>query len=361
MKILFITLEQSGKEILKSILNNPFFINHKSSIYTFGLKEDKLDIKDLTNINIRPLMGVSDIIINLFYLLKLRKNINRLIKTNNFNKVFFIDSFDFTKFYLRKFLDKKIFYYQIVGPSVFIWKKNRSKFINKYMRGIFSIFEIESKYYKSDIYHFIGHPLISKVKLNSNFNGKVKNIGFFLGSRHQEISKNIDIIYDLINKLNNNDQYSYYFFTIPVFEGLIKNFFSKLNNAEYVLNNNNYYEYMSKLDFAFACSGTVHLELSFSHIPHFIFYKSSLLNFLIFKYFVKSDFLSLINIFNKKLIVNEFVQENFSSQNLYKNFLDLLLGNNLVEYRSNMLNSLKKSNLQSYKPNIIIDYLKKFF
>ena len=361
MKVLFITLEQSGKEILKTILNNPFFSNNQSSINTFGLNENHLKIKDLTNINIKPLMGISDLFLNLFYLFKLRKSINILIKSNDFTHIFFIDSFDFTKFYLKKYQNKKISYYQIVGPSVFIWKKNRAKFINKNMNGLFSIFEIERDYYDSNKYNFIGHPLISKVKLNNNFNDKVKNIGIFLGSRHQEISKNINIIKDLLNKLESISQYNYFFFTTPNFDYLIKKNFFTINNSKFILNNDDYYENISILDFAFACSGTVHLELSFSHIPHFIFYKSSTLNFLIFKYFVKSKFLSLINIFNKKLIVKEFVQKNFTGQLLFNSFMELLKNDNLSQYRSNMISSLKNSNLQSYKPNIIVDHLKKFF
>ena len=361
MKILFITLEQSGKEILKTILNNNFFINNHNLINTFGLNDNYLNIKDLTNIDIKPLMGISAVFVNLLYLYKLRKNINVLIKYNNFTHIFFIDSFDFTKFYLKKFQKKKINYYQIVGPSVFIWKKNRAEFINKNMNGLFSIFEIERDFYDSNKYSFIGHPLISKVKLNNNFNDKVKNIGIFLGSRLQEISKNIKVIKDLLNKLESNSQYNYFFFTTPNFDNLIKKYFSTINNSKFILNNDNYYENISLLDFAFACSGTVHLELSFSHIPHFIFYKSSKLNFFIFKYFVKSNFLSLINIFNKQLIVKEFVQNNFTGQLLFNNFMELLKDDNLSQYRSNMILSLKNSNLQSYKPNIIVDHLKKFF
>ncbi len=142
---------------------------------------------------------------------------------------------------------------------------------------------------------------------------------------------------------------------------MIKKYFSTINNSKFILNNDNYYENISLLDFAFACSGTVHLELSFSHIPHFIFYKSSKLNFFIFKYFVKSNFLSLINIFNKQLIVREFVQNNFSGQLLFNSFMELLKDDNLSQYRSNMILSLRNSNLQSYKPNIIVDHLKKFF
>jgi len=361
LKILFITLEQSGNEILKTILNDKFFKDNQHSIYTFGLNENYKGIKDLTNMNIKPLMGISDILFNLFYLFKLRRSINFLIQLNDFNHVFFIDSFDFTKFYLKKFLNKKIFYYQIVGPSVFIWKQNRAKFINNNIKGIFSIFEIERSFYDPKIYNFIGHPLIDKVKLNYNYSNNITNIGIFLGSRFQEISKHIKVVKELINKLQSYDQYNYFFFTTPIFDCLIKKNFSNLNNSKFILNNNYYYENISKLDFAFACSGTVHLELSFSHIPHFIFYKASKFNFIIFKYFVKSNFLSLINIFNKKLIIKEFIQHNFTSEIIFKNFLDLLLGSNLIEYRDNMISSLKKSNLQSYRPNIITDYLKKFF
>ena len=361
MKVLFITLEQSGREILKTILNNSFFINNQSSIYTFGLNDNYLNIKDLTNIDIKPLMGISAVFVNLFYLYKLRQNINALIKYNNFTHIFFIDSFDFTRFYLKKFKKKKINYYQIVGPSVFIWKKNRAEFINQNMNALFSIFEIERDYYDSNKYNFIGHPLISKVKPNNNFNNEVKNIGIFLGSRLQEISKNIIIIKDLLSKLESNSQYNYFFFTTPNYDHLIKKNFSTINNSKFILNNDNYYVNISLLDFAFACSGSVHLELSFSNIPHFIFYKSSSLNFFIFKYFVKSKFLSLINIFNKKLIIKEFVQKNFTSQLLFNSFMELLKDDNLYQYRSNMILSLKNSNLQSYKPNIIVDHLKKFF
>ena len=48
MKILFITLEQSGRQILKSILDDNFFKNNKNQIFTFGMDNDYLDFNDLT-------------------------------------------------------------------------------------------------------------------------------------------------------------------------------------------------------------------------------------------------------------------------------------------------------------------------
>ena len=59
-----------------------------------------LPFKDLTNIKIKSLMGFVDIIKNLSYLFNLRNSLNSVVKNNNFTHIFFIDSFDFSKFYL---------------------------------------------------------------------------------------------------------------------------------------------------------------------------------------------------------------------------------------------------------------------
>ena len=146
MKILFITLEQSAKQNLKSILSDNFFIKNSKFIFTYGMKNENLIFKDITDIKIKSMMGFTKIIFNLNYLFKLRKNLNYIINKNNFTHVFFIDSFDFTKFYLKKFKDKKILYSQIIGPSVFLWKEKKADFINNEMSHIFSIFQIDRKF-----------------------------------------------------------------------------------------------------------------------------------------------------------------------------------------------------------------------
>ncbi|GIR65962.1 MAG: hypothetical protein CM15mP70_10690 [Pelagibacteraceae bacterium] len=80
MKILFVTLEQSARENLKVILNNQFFQNNIDKFYTFGMSDENLPFKDLTNIKIKSLMGFIDIIKNLPYLFNLRNSLNLLSK-----------------------------------------------------------------------------------------------------------------------------------------------------------------------------------------------------------------------------------------------------------------------------------------
>ena len=359
MKILFVTLEQSARENIKVLLNNNFFQNNINKFYTFGMPDEDLVFKDLTNIKIKSLMGLVDISKNLPYLFSLRNSLNLIEKKNNFTHIFFVDSFDFSKFYLKKYRNNSVKYCQFIGPSVFIWKKNKAKFINRYFDHIFSIFEIERKFYIKEKYSYIGHPLLNNIVFDNRDKYPIKNIGIFLGSRYQEIIYNIPIITQLLKKLEKLENFTFYFFVTKEFEDLIKNSF---NNYKYqfYLNNRAYYDHLSKLDFAFACSGTVHLELSFSHIPHFIFYKANWLNYLIFKIFVRSKYLSLINIFNKKFIIKEFIQSNFNHNLIIKEFENLLINKDkFYDYSNLMIGALNKANIQKIRSDVIIDYLKK--
>ena len=85
MKILFITLEQSGRQIVKSILDDNFFKTNKNKIFTFGMDDSYIEFNDLTNIKITPIMGVVDIVRNLKYLFNLRLKIcqKSLIEMNH--------------------------------------------------------------------------------------------------------------------------------------------------------------------------------------------------------------------------------------------------------------------------------------
>ena len=103
MKILFITLEQSGRQILKSILDDNFFKTNKNQIFTFGMDDGYKEFNDLTNTKITPIMGFVDIILNLKYLFNLRLKIKEIVDLHSFTHIFFVDSFDFSKFYIQKY------------------------------------------------------------------------------------------------------------------------------------------------------------------------------------------------------------------------------------------------------------------
>ena len=51
------------------VLNHNFFQNNINKLYTFGMSDEDLVFKDLTNIKIKSLMGLVDISKNLPYYL----------------------------------------------------------------------------------------------------------------------------------------------------------------------------------------------------------------------------------------------------------------------------------------------------
>ena len=59
------------------VLNNNFFQNNINKFYTFGMPDEGLVFKDLTNIKIKSLMGLVDISKNLPYLFPQHLTIDR--------------------------------------------------------------------------------------------------------------------------------------------------------------------------------------------------------------------------------------------------------------------------------------------
>ena len=356
MNILFVALEESGKKISDKILKDLDNQNLKHNYYSFGLDQQATsNIKEINEIKIKPIMGFFQVVKNLRYIFNLRKYMITLVEKFNIDHIFFIDSFDYSRFFYKKF--NKISFSQIVGPSVFIWKKSKAKFINDNFENIFSIFLADREYYNSDIYSYIGHPLSANVITKQTNNNTIKNIGIFLGSRNQEVFNNLKVI---TNFIDHSPHFNYFFFTLPKYETHIKNHFSDNSKIHIYHNDNDYYSNISKLDFAIACSGTVHLELSLSYIPHLIFYNTNFLNIFFFKFFIKTKFISLLNIFADKEVVKEFLQNSFNSNSI-KNYIDSI--NNKKDL-DNITDDLKKNveefNINYFNLSPVIDYLKKF-
>ena len=75
MKILFVTLEQSARENLKVLLNNNYFLSNKDDFYTFGMSDEFLSFKDLTNIKISLLNFVNLLVLLYLFGEKIKQNL----------------------------------------------------------------------------------------------------------------------------------------------------------------------------------------------------------------------------------------------------------------------------------------------
>jgi lipid-A-disaccharide synthase len=103
-------------------------------------------------------------------------------------------------------------------------------------------------------------------------------------------------------------------------------------------------------DFVITKFGTSNLECALLNVPFTAVYKASFLNYFIAKLLVKIKFVSLVNIVMNKEIVKEYIQGDFTTENIILEVQRIFKNE---DYRNNMLSefiSLRKA-LSDYKDN----------
>ena len=73
---------------------------------------------------------------------------------------------------------------------------------------------------------------------------------------------------------------------------------------------------------AISSSGTVNLECALAEIPTIVCYKTSYINWMIFKIFGKVDFISIVNLISEEKIIPELIQSDMTSKKILPPYLN---------------------------------------
>lgn len=209
---------------------------------------------------------------------------------------------------------KKIKVIWFVAPQVWAWNEKRVSKLKKNVDRMYVILPFEEEYFKSKNVNvqFFGHPLTQLIKKRKiKISSSKKIIALFPGSRAQEIKKTLPIMLGVIKYFND------YSFII----GGVKNIDLKLykriignHNVKLVIDQT--YKLMNLSSAAILTSGTVSLEAALFGVPQVVCYKTSFISYLIAKKYVKTKFISLVNIISNKKVVDELIQDDFNLENL---------------------------------------------
>ena len=146
-----------------------------------------------------------------------------------------------------------------------------------------------------------------------------------MGSRTSEIKNNIKEFSLLIeNTISNFSNFSFYILTFKNHLNFFSEIKSKFKNIKIVTDTNQKQKIMSESFFAVAASGTVTLELAKFNTPMIVVYKTHFITKLIIKLLVKVKYACLINIYFDKLIIPEFLFNDFSYKKILPLFSDFL-------------------------------------
>jgi lipid-A-disaccharide synthase len=128
------------------------------------------------------------------------------------------------------------------------------------------------------------------------------------------------IFIEVMRKINLNSNFIFHFPTIENNKNLITNYLQKSGISNFIIttteSDKNFYIQNSIL--SVSKSGTITLDICKNKCPLIVVYKTSWLNYLLIKPFIKTKFGNILNIIAQKEIIPELIQEKCNSDFIYK-------------------------------------------
>jgi lipid-A-disaccharide synthase len=289
-------------------------------------------------------MGFVEVLLNL---LKIRRYLNQClhdIKEYQPDAIVFID---FAGFNLRiatriHALNIRKFYY--IPPKIWAWNQKRVFKIKKIIDKVFVILPFEEFFYKKyDVkVKYVGNPVLDAINTfepEPHFAKKHQIIGtngiiaLLPGSRKQEILYAVPKYIQLARSFPDKT------FGLSIINSLPHELYKKAlaePNIIPIVENN--YNLLLVAEAAVVTSGTATLETAIFEIPQVVTYESNWLSYEIAKRLVEVKFISLVNLIADKQVIKEFIQKDFTSENLISE-LNFILNNE--NYRADILRGYK--------------------
>jgi lipid-A-disaccharide synthase len=192
---------------------------------------------------------------------------------------------------------------------------------------------------------YTGHPLVSRIKkfLSENTKkkkiyGETKVISILPGSRKDEIIHHLPILLETAVQLGKEFDIEV---NISKAEGIDESVFKKFGKElnQFNLTGENVYEMILNSDLVMTKAGTATMECALIGTPFLIFYKTFLLNYYLLKPVVKVNNLGMVNILAKENFISEFIQHDFTVNNLLTESRKILTDE---RYRSGIEQKLKE-------------------
>ena len=351
-KIFIITGESSGDKIGSLVIKKLKEKNLDIQFLAIGgenIKSEKIDcIFDIKDI---AYMGFIDVLKNIFSIkAKINLTVKKILEFNP-DVIFSIDSPDFSFRILNKVknINNKIKKIHLVAPQVWAWRENRKKKLYKFIDHLLLLFHFEKKYFDGFIRNsFVGHPFFdfSVFKISKLENKDKKYFTLCPGSRNSELKTFMPIFVEVMKKINVNNNFLFHIPTSENNKNFINDYLqkSKIDNFIITTNEKEKNFYIKDSILTISKSGTITLDICKNQCPLIVVYKTSWLNYLLIKPFVKTKYGNILNIIAQKEIIPELIQDKCNADEIYKlakEFIENdLLRKNLVDDYTKILETI---------------------
>ncbi|MCE1199817.1 MAG: lipid-A-disaccharide synthase [Marinilabiliales bacterium] len=241
----------------------------------------------------------------------------------------------------------KTFYY--ISPKIWAWRSDRVKWIKQYVDEVFTIFPFEKDFYDKHHYpvRYVGNPTVDELAPVKDhhllFEDFVKEhaldgrpiVALLAGSRRQEIK----LILPTLVKVA--ERFPDYQFVIAGAPSLTTELYRQnMDDSKVAILFGQTYELLKQSTAAVVASGTATLETAVLNVPQVVCYIIELGRFTSFlrKFFLKIQWISLVNLIMGKEIVREMFQEHCTPANVSAELSRILMDE---AYRDEMLDNYR--------------------
>ncbi|WP_321404811.1 lipid-A-disaccharide synthase [Maridesulfovibrio sp.] len=288
-----------------------------------GSAMEKADCDIRYPMQLISLVGLTEVLPKLPRLLKLFGQIGDILKAERPKAIILIDcpDFNFRLVKIARKLDIPVYYY--ITPQIWAWRQGRAKFLQKNVRKILCILPFEQQFFKDrgvDA-QYVGHPLLDLMPLDEldAIDPDPNLVGILPGSRSKEISSLLPEFAAAAERLSKDfPELKFSIARAPgVKEEKLRRFWPDhipvtINQPE------NRYRLMRNSNVIMAASGTATLECALIGTPTLVAYKMSALSGYLAKKVLNIKYVSLANIIPDKSILPEYLLENATADNFYK-------------------------------------------
>ncbi len=255
-------------------------------------------------------MGYSSIIFKLPEYLKFFKKVVSEINCTKPDIIIFVDNPGFNLKVAEK-IGKKFLKIYYIPPKVWAHNYKRIRKIKRNIDLVIPIFPFEKEIYEKEKipFKYLGHPVVDLIQKGKKIEKKRKIIGILPGSRIQEVKYILPVILKIISDLKKELDFD---ILISSTNEKIYKVIEKIIKGKKVIANivkGNLYTVIENSDVILATCGTVNLEVALMKRPLIVFYRTSLLNYLIASFMVKLNMVSPVNLFLGEKIVPEYLQK----------------------------------------------------
>lgn len=331
--VMILAGEASGDRHGADLIRELKRINPNLSFFGMGGDRMKAEGADLFfHISQTSIMGFAEVIRHLPFIFHMNRTLEQAATDRQ--PVFAI-LIDYPGFNLRfakflKGLGVPVVWY--IAPQVWAWGKGRLRDIRKYVDLMLCILPFEEPFFrKAGIRaHFVGHPLVEQIQVTSSVSSFLLSaglptdrpvIGLLPGSRNQEVRSLLPVMVSALLPLIRQGKVSA---VVAGVDHLPEAVYHPAGEAGIPVIYGKVHELMSHSTLAVVASGTATLETALCGTPLIVVYKTSWLTYLIGRYIIRLDRISLVNIIPDERLVPELIQQDANPDSIRKKVLEWL-------------------------------------